>query len=143
MTQFMLIIGDRTENLDILCQSIDKADRFLKNAAHELFTNRQLQFCWYPEGTHGESVHDLFSQAQTEILQGENIKDTVIGQLLIEIFRSSQEVVIWYSSDYNHLPEFTNIEIAMNKIYSDLTESSGEVYVRFRSINVGLTEFQL
>jgi hypothetical protein len=132
MTQFMLVIGSQPQNIDVICRSIGETDKFLKKAAHQLLTDRQLELCWYPEGLHGESVHDLFSQAQTQIIGGENIEETIIGKLLIKVFQSCREVLIWYSNDFNDLPEFTNVEIAMNEICSELIELSGEVYLKFK-----------
>jgi hypothetical protein len=129
MTQFILVIGIQPQNIGVVCHSIDEADKFQKDIAHELFTNEQLKYCWCLKR---ESVHDLFSQAQLQISEGENIEKTIIGKLLLRLFRSCQEIVLWYSADFNDLPEFTDIEAAMNEISSALMESDGEVYLRFR-----------
>ena len=127
MTQFMLVIGIKPQQADVICRSIDEKDEFFKEVAHQLFTDRQMESCWYPEGLNGESVHDLLSLARTHIMEGGNIKDTVIGQLLIKLFRSCGEIVLWYSNDFDDLPEFTNTEIAMNEISCDLITMAGEI----------------
>jgi hypothetical protein len=132
MTQFMLVIGIQPQEANIVCRSIDEKDEFFKQLAHQLFTERQMESCWYPEGLNGESVHDLLSLARTHIMEGENIKDTVIGQLLIKLFRSCYEIVLWYGNDFDDLPEFINIEIAMNEISCDLITMAGEIYLRFK-----------
>jgi hypothetical protein len=132
MTQFMLVIGIQPQQANIVCCSIDEADEFLKKLAHQLFTDRQMESCWYPEGLNGELVHDLLSLARTHIMEGGNIKDTFIGQLLIKVFQSCHETILWYSDDFDDLPEFTNIEIAMNEISSELIVLAGEIYLKFK-----------
>jgi hypothetical protein len=132
MTQFMLVIGSQPQNMDVVCQSIYESDRFLR-IAHKLFTDEQLKSCWSLEG---ELVHDLFSDAQTQISEGISIEETRIGQLLLRLFRSCQEVVLWYSSDFDDLPEFTDIEAAMKEISSELMRSAGEIYLRFRGDSI-------
>jgi hypothetical protein len=132
MTQFMLVIGIQPQLENIICHSIDEAEEFLKKLAHQLFANQQMESCWYPEGLNGESVHDLFSLAEIHIREGGNIRDTIIGQLLIKVFQSCYETVLWYSHDFDDLPEFTNIELAMNEISSELMVMAGEIYLRFR-----------
>jgi hypothetical protein len=138
MTQFMLVIGIQPQDANIVCRSIDEAAEFLKKLAHQLFTDRQMESCWYPEGLNGESVHDLLKQSRTHMMEGRDIKDTLIGQLLIKAFRSCHETLLWYSHDFDNLPEFTNIEMAMNEISSELIELSGEIYLKFRG-DVSLT----
>jgi hypothetical protein len=133
MTQFMLIIGIRPQVESIVCRSINEADEFLKKLAHQLFTDQQMESCWYPEGLNGESVHDLLSLAEIYITEGGNIRDTIIGQLLIKVFQSCHETVLWYSHDFDNLPEFTNIEVAMNEISSELMEMAGEIYLKFKN----------
>jgi hypothetical protein len=98
----------------------------------QLFTDQQMKSCWYPEGLNGESVHELLSLARTHIMERGNIKDTIIGQLLIKVFQSCHDTVLWYSNDFDDLPEFRNIEIAMNEISSELIEMAGEIYLRFK-----------
>jgi hypothetical protein len=132
MTQFMLIIGIQPQNANIVCRSVDRKDEFFKELARQFFTERQMELCWYPEGLKGESVHDLLSQARTDIMEGGKIENTIIGQLLIEVFRSCHETLLWYSNDFNDLPEFTDIEIAMNEISSELIELAGEIYLKFK-----------
>jgi hypothetical protein len=139
MTQFMLVIGIQPQEANIICHPIDGADNFLKNSAHQLFTNRQMELCWYPEGLNGESVHDLLNQARIHIMEGGKIETTSVGQLLIKAFQSCHETLLWCSREFDDLPEFTNIEIAMNEISSDLTDLSGEIYLKFRG-NVSLTD---
>jgi hypothetical protein len=133
MTQFMLAIGIQPPETNIVCRSIDEKDELFKEIAHQLFSDRKIESCWYPEGLNGESVHDLLSLARTHVMEGGNIKDTVIGQLLIKVFQSCHEVVLWYSNDFDDLPEFTNIEIAMNEISCELIKMAGEIYLRFRN----------
>jgi hypothetical protein len=127
----MLVIGIQPQQANIVCRSIDEADEFLKKLAHQLFTDRQMESCWYPEGLNGESVHDLLSLARTHIMEGGNIKDTIIGQLLIKAFQSCHKTVLWYSHDFDDLPEFTNVEIAMNEVSSELIKLAGEIYLKF------------
>lgn len=74
MTQSILIIGN-LQNLDVAYHSIDTADKFLKDIAHELFTEEQLKFCWYIETW---IIHDLFSKAQTQLFYGEKIESTIV-----------------------------------------------------------------
>jgi hypothetical protein len=127
----MLVIGIQPQQANIVCRSIDEADEFFKKLAHQLFTDRQMKSCWYPEGLNGESVHDLLSLARTHIMEGGNIKDTIIGQLLIKAFQSCHKTVLWYSHDCDDLPEFTNVEIAMNEVSSELIKLAGEIYLKF------------
>jgi uncharacterized protein YpmS len=133
MTQFMLVIGIQPQEANIVCRSIGEADEFSKKLAHQLFTDRQMELCWYPESLNGESVHDLLSLARTHIMEGGDIKDTIIGQLLIKVFQLCDETVLWYSHDFDDLPEYTNIEIAMNEISCELIKMAGEIYLRFKS----------
>jgi hypothetical protein len=132
MTQSILIIGN-LQNLDVAYHSIDKADKFLKDIAHELFTEEQLKSCWYIEGW---MIHELFSKAQTQLFNGEKIESTMVGQLLIKIFQSCQEIVLWYFDDFDDFPKFTNIEAAMNEISAQLIEISGEIHLIFRSADL-------
>jgi hypothetical protein len=134
MTQFMLVVGDRPQDLNSVCRSINEADRFLKKIARELFTEQQLQSCWYLEK---ELAHDLFNRAQIQIFESKSLKETIIGQLLIKLFSSCEQIVCWYASDCNDLPEFTDIEIAMQYISSELIEPGGEIYLRFRGKMAG------
>ena len=46
--------------------------------------------------------------------------------------------MLWYSNEFNDLPEFTNIEAAIDEISSALTYSSGEIYLRFKNKEVEL-----
>jgi hypothetical protein len=131
MTQFMLIIGNPPRDIDIIYFPINQADEFLGKIAIKLFTSQQLQMCWYAEGSNGESIHDLFSQAQTQILEGYEIRNTKIGKILVKVFQQCQEVVIWYSDDCSQLPEFTDINMAIDEICTELTESCGAIYLRF------------
>jgi hypothetical protein len=131
MTQFMLVIGNRPQDPDLVCRSIDEeASRWLQNIARELFIDEQLKSCWYLDR---ELIHDLFSQAQTQLFAGESIEQTSVGQLLLELFRSCEETVLWYSIEFDDLPEFRNIEAAMNEISTQLIRPSGEIYLRFRN----------
>jgi hypothetical protein len=136
MTQFMLTIGNQPEYAGISFCSIDENDGFLKKIAHHLFTKEQLQLCWYPRNVDGELVDDLFVQAQSEILDGEILRETVVGKLLLNLFQSCQEVVLFYSSDFDYLPECTDIETAMDEISAELIDFSGEVYLRFINSSV-------
>jgi hypothetical protein len=129
MTQSILIVGN-PKDIDIVYYPIDTADRFLKDIAHQLFTEKQLKSCWYIEGW---IIHDLFSEAQTQLFDNQRIESTIVGQLLIKLFLSCQEIVLWYFDDFNDFPEFTDIELAMNEISSQLTELSGEIHLIFRS----------
>jgi hypothetical protein len=128
MTQFMLVIGAQPQNMGVVCQPIHE-DKYLNKIACELFTEVQLESCWFLEK---DSVHDLFSLAIADISAGINIRQTIIGQLLLKLFQTCQEIVLWYSSDWNDLPEFTDIEAAMNEISLELMESAGEIYLRFK-----------
>jgi hypothetical protein len=125
----MLAIGIQPPNIGVVCQPIYESDKLSQRIARELFTDEQLKLCW---SLKKESVHDLFSLARTQISAGISIEATIIGQLLLRLFRSCQEIVLWYSSDFNNLPEFTDIEAAMNEISSTLMELAGEIYLRFR-----------
>ncbi|PSB50877.1 hypothetical protein [Chamaesiphon polymorphus] len=129
MTQFMLVVGDRPQDLDSVSRAIHEADWFLKKMAQELFTDRQLQSCWYLEK---ELAHDLFNQAQVQIFESKSLEETIIGQLLIKLFSSCEQIVCWYANDCDELPEFTNIELALQYISSELIQPGGEVYLRFR-----------
>jgi hypothetical protein len=134
MTQFMLAIGDLPQDLDSVCLSINEADRFLKKMAKELFTEKKLQSCWYLEK---ELAHDLFNQAQVQIFESKSLEETIIGQLLIKLFSSCEQIVCWYASDCADLLEFTDIEIAMQYISSELIQPEGEIYLRFRGKMAG------
>ncbi len=128
MTQFMLIVGHRPEDLEFPYRSIDKADKFFK-IAQRLFTDRQLQSCWYLEN---ELTHELLSQARSQISAGYSIEQTIIGKLLAQLFRSCEEVVLWYSNDFSELDEFTDIELVMPVISSELMQLAGEIYLHFK-----------
>jgi hypothetical protein len=128
MTQFMLVVGDRPQDLGFSCQSIDETDKFFK-IAQELFTQQQLQSCWYLDN---ELTHELLSQARSHILAEHSIEKTIIGKLLVHLFRSCEEVVLWYSDDFSDLPEFTDVELVMPVISIDLMKLAGEIYLRFR-----------
>jgi hypothetical protein len=136
MTQFMLVIGNQPEYAGISFCSIEGDDGFLRKAAYQLFTKEQLQLCWYPKNADGELVDDLFTQAQSEILDGGIIYETEAGKLLLNLFQSCREVVLFYSNDFDDLPECTNIEIAIDRISAELTDFSGEVYLRFMNLSV-------
>lgn len=89
----MLVIGHRPQNTALVCRSIDEeASRWLQNIARELFTDDRLKSCWYLDR---ELIHDLFSQAQTQLFAGESIEKTSVGQLLLKLFRSGEETVLW------------------------------------------------
>jgi hypothetical protein len=129
MTQSILIVGN-PKDIDIAYYPIDIADKFSKYIAHQLFTEEQIKSCWYIEGW---IIHELFSDAQTQLFDNQRIESTIVGQLLIKLFRSCQEIVLWYFDDFDDFPEFTDIELAMNEISSQLTKSSGEIHLIFRS----------
>jgi hypothetical protein len=131
MTQFMLVVGNQPKGTIINFSAIEKNSGFLNRIAQQIFTEEQLRGCWCPVNVVGEIVHDLFSQAQTALLDGESIYDTIIGQCLVQLFQSCQEVVLWYSSDFDDLPQYTIIEVAMNEISTQLIIESGEVYLHF------------
>jgi hypothetical protein len=131
MTQFMLVVGNQPKSTIIEFSAIEKDSGFPNRIAHQIFTEEQLRVCWYPANVAGEIVHDLFSQAQTALLEGESIYDTIIGQCLVQLFQSCQEIVLWYSSDFDDLPQYTIIEAAMNEISAQLIIESGEVFLHF------------
>jgi hypothetical protein len=132
MTQSIFIIGN-PQKIDIAYHSIDIADKSLKDIAHRLFTEEQLKSCCYIEGW---IIHELFSEAQTQLFSGERIESTIVGQLLIKIFQSCQEIVLWYFDDFDDFPKFTNIEAAMNEISAQLIEISGEIHLIFSSADL-------
>jgi hypothetical protein len=136
MTQFMLVIGNQPKYVDISFCSIKESNGTLKKIAYQLFIKEHLQLCWYPRNEPGEMVDDLFTQAQMEIFNGRSIHETDAGKLLLNLFQSCREVVLFYSSDFDDLPECTNIEIAMDGISAELTDCSGEVYLRFMNLSV-------
>ena len=135
MTQFILVIGKPPQDPGFIFRSIRESDEFLKQIAYKLFTDKQLEFCWQLEG---DLIHALFSQAQTQIFEGNKIQQTIVGQLLVTLFRSCQETVLWYGNDFHDLTEFVNIETTLDEIASELVRSSGEIYLRFRNKEIEL-----
>ncbi len=133
----MLIISDPSkiilEDLNIDSISINDSSSFLKNIANQLFTQEQLDLCWYPASErYREPVHDLFNEAYNFVAEGQDFTETVFGKLILRVLPTCQEVAIWYSDNFQDLPSSNDEKEFVKLISYEMQKGLGETYLRFK-----------
>lgn len=129
MTQFALAKAGRQHSG--LKSIFELEDEFLRGAAIDLFPGVSLNEIYFLD-VGGKDIDSLMLDAQKAVNDKKCFRETELYKAIEMVSDSVDELVFWYSSDYDDLDYVYDVPELLRKLEGAVSDSFCEVYGRYR-----------
>lgn len=128
MTQFVLVKAKKSCTALVSLEELD--NNFFRNVAKKLFPNFPTnEICIL--NVEGKDIDQLILESQKKLIYSE-FESTDLYRAIKEVALASDELVLWYGSDYEDLDYIDNTSDLFKEIESTLRSPICELYLHFK-----------